>query len=102
MSILAESEFLPVGKCRNIAGQKFGRLTAIGLVEIRPRYGAIWLFRCECGGEKRVRAIAAIRGRTNSCGCIRPGIAVVPGAKGKANRLYRKAVVKPLTSVMGI
>lgn len=88
MSILTEREFLPIGRCKDISGQKFGKLTAIGLVEARPHYGAIWLFRCECGGEKEVRAIAATRGMTSSCGCIRPGIAADPVVKGKVSRLY--------------
>lgn len=47
-----------------VAGQKFGRLTAI-----EATTGLKWRFRCDCGVEiERVRA-TVMGGNTKSCGC---------------------------------
>ena len=56
---------------QNIAGQRFGRLTALYQDEAqkknRPRK---WVCRCDCGGLCKV-AISNLRnGHTQSCGCL--------------------------------
>lgn len=70
-----------MGGYSDITGQKFGRLTAVERV---PNYkyngergaagesykGAIWLCKCDCGGEKIVAAQNLKTGRTQSCGCL--------------------------------
>jgi hypothetical protein len=75
MSILTEREFLPIGKSRDLTGQKFGRLTAIGIVERRVYFDGgskpFWLCRCECGGESVVCDAKLVSGHTKSCGCIK-------------------------------
>lgn len=52
-----------------LAGQRFGRLVAVeqdGLSQInRP----VWIFRCDCGQAKSIRAHSVISGATASCGC---------------------------------
>lgn len=56
---------------KDITGQRFGRLTAVGPLRSDRRLGVIWHCRCDCGGEKDVPAAYLLRGQTKSCGCIR-------------------------------
>lgn len=51
-------------------GQKFGRLTVIGLSHTGARGVAFWECSCECGGSITVIG-RNLGGATNSCGCIR-------------------------------
>ncbi len=55
----------------DIAGQKFGRLTAIRRVGHRDGYGYLWLCRCDCGNETTVPVKMLRSGNTKSCGCLR-------------------------------
>jgi hypothetical protein len=54
---------------RNLAGQVFGRWTALTLT--RLRFYAAWVCRCECGTERIVRAADLLNGSSVSCGCYR-------------------------------
>lgn len=55
----------------SIANQKFGRLTAISIVDVAPNRQTRWLCQCECG-ETRTVLIGRLRsGHTQSCGCLR-------------------------------
>lgn len=58
-------------KVRDIAGLKFGRLTALQFVGTRIRGGrqAFWEFLCECGTKKILRGTTVTAGKTVSCGC---------------------------------
>jgi len=67
----------------DIAGQKFGRLTAIRDVG-KCIHGRVWLCWCDCGGESNVPASRLRGGHTRSCGC-----------------LTREAALKPKTSTHG-
>lgn len=49
----------------DITGVKYGRLTAVSYVK-----GDQWLFRCECGTERVMRASSVKRGEIKSCGCL--------------------------------
>lgn len=56
----------------DIAGQRFGKLTAIvraGSIRNRPA----WFCRCDCGKELIVDGNALRSGNTQSCGCSRKG-----------------------------
>ena len=58
-----------------IAGVKFGRLTAVrdtGLRIPRKNQSALhlWLFLCDCGREKTMRRDLVISGNVRSCGCL--------------------------------
>lgn len=53
----------------NLAGQRFGRLTAIELVAGRGR--PYWMCRCDCGNTKTVSTSKLRSGNTSSCGCYR-------------------------------
>lgn len=47
----------------------FGKLTALARVATF-RSHSVWLCRCECGNETRVRADNLVSGNTTSCGCV--------------------------------
>lgn len=77
----------------NVAGMRFGILTAVKLDRISGQ-GAHWLFKCDCGTEKVARLKDVRYGNTASCGCLKPG---APGNAGKKrtpvldiNRPWRK------------
>lgn len=53
----------------DLAGQKFGRLTAISDVAAGGRVA--WMCRCECGGEVVVSRNNLRSGAARSCGCLR-------------------------------
>lgn len=54
----------------NIAGRKFHKLTALKMMG-RIGKNSLWLFRCECGNEKTIRAsnVKSKVNPTTSCGC---------------------------------
>lgn len=60
------------GKCYNdLAGKKFGKLTAISRTEGLSKYrNAIWLCKCDCGNDKHIKANLLAAGVTKSCGCL--------------------------------
>ena len=62
------------GNAKDIAGQKFGRLTAIGPVSRDP---VRWLCECECGNQTSVVTARLISGHSKSCGCINVDMAAV-------------------------
>lgn len=58
------------GLFKDIGGQKFGRLLAIGRVGLTRQGQAIWLCKCDCGNFSRVRISSLTTGNTRSCGCL--------------------------------
>lgn len=59
-------------RSRDIAGQKFGRLTAIEQTAEKTSDGAYyWKCLCDCGNEVLVPITRLKSGLTKSCGCIR-------------------------------
>ena len=54
----------------DIAGQKFGKLTAIEVVGKTKNGAYKWLCRCDCGNETIVESKSLKNGHTKSCGCI--------------------------------
>ncbi len=73
------TQFLPLGpQTRNLVGERFGNLVAVGLVEIRRRTSpttgrltirTVWLCQCDCGRQSRVTSTHLRTGHTLSCGC---------------------------------
>lgn len=61
---------IPVGRAKNLTGQKFGKLTVLYRVEYSTQ-GTHWLCQCECGNEAIVSAYNLTTGRTQSCGCLK-------------------------------
>ncbi|MCW4016032.1 MAG: AP2 domain-containing protein [Candidatus Bathyarchaeota archaeon] len=56
----------------NIAGQKFGKLTAVKPTSKKSKDKLImWECRCDCGNMALVASSSLVFGRTRSCGCLR-------------------------------
>jgi len=55
-------------QAKNIAGKRFGRLTAVRRVK-RERDVAHWLCQCDCGNTSVVSYAHLSTGHTQSCGC---------------------------------
>lgn len=58
----------------DITGQKFTYLTAIRSVGTDSDGFVLWFCKCDCGGQKTLRAASLISKNTKSCGCIRNAI----------------------------
>lgn len=56
---------------KDIAGQRFGRLTAIEPLARAPKTRQMWRCQCDCGGTVVTAGSSLRRGITRSCGCIR-------------------------------
>lgn len=57
---------------KDVAGQRFGSLTALYPTDERARNGSvIWRCRCECGSEADVALDRLKDGSVLSCGCLR-------------------------------
>lgn len=54
----------------NIAGQKFGRLTALKPLGINKGTSTTWLCKCDCGNETKAEIRSLRSGNTRSCGCL--------------------------------
>ena len=59
-----------MAKVKNMVGQKFGRLTAIELLD-KGKRGYHYLFACDCGNTKNICGSLVRTGKTLSCGCLR-------------------------------
>ena len=59
-----------VGKVKEIAGQRFGRVVVLARVGFGPGK-ACWNCRCDCGVEFVTRGIDLRSGNTTSCGCYK-------------------------------
>lgn len=59
-----------MGAALAIAGQKFGRLTAVKCVGVDKHGKRLWFFGCECGGSITVTGSSVTKGHTASCGCL--------------------------------
>lgn len=54
---------------KNIAGQKFGRLTALS-VESKSPTGVWWKCSCDCGASAIIEGRSLRNESTRSCGCL--------------------------------
>jgi hypothetical protein len=59
-----------MSKIKDLTGQRFGRLTVIGLSG-RLNGGAAWLCKCDCGNKKVIASKSLVTGGSQSCGCLR-------------------------------
>lgn len=60
-----------MGKKLNIAGEKYGKLTAVCIEGMSDKGSYLWKFKCDCGGEITKIAAVVRNGNTSSCGCLR-------------------------------
>lgn len=60
---------IPVGKAKDLRGQKFGRLTVLYRVK-STSINARWKCRCDCGNLTEVNGNFLTGNRTKSCGCL--------------------------------
>ena len=72
----------------DLAGQKFGRLTVIGIAEKATHGKTVkWLCKCECGKEVIVNSSALRHDHTKSCGCLQSEVTIARNYKhGLAHR----------------
>ena len=74
-------------KLKDLAGQKFGKLTALYQLHNNHTRHTYWLCTCDCGNLVEIRSSHLRSGNTKSCGCLRNAIIT---KHGKHNtRLYR-------------
>ena len=59
-----------IKRCHDLTGQKFGRLTVVGLDDKNTRK-TYWICQCECGGIKSARSDSLLCGAIKSCGCMK-------------------------------
>lgn len=86
-----------MGAFRDLAGQKFGRLTATYPTQERSGHNVIWACGCDCGNLTAVAGDSLLSGNTKSCGCLwrevraktKPRLRHGEAANGKQTRLYR-------------
>jgi hypothetical protein len=76
---------VPNKRIKNIAGRRFGRLVAVEPVGLTKCKNAIWLFRCDCGGERRDTE-HNLRGHDSSCVCTPSKGNFKHGFSGKSGR----------------
>ena len=65
-----QHKIIPVGRAKDIIGQRFGRLEVKGRVENKNKR-TFWLCECDCGNYKEVSTASLRAGDTVSCGCKR-------------------------------
>lgn len=55
----------------DLTGQRFGKLTVLGLIKPLNKNNRClyWKCKCECGNEKNIQGGHLRSGHTNSCGC---------------------------------
>jgi hypothetical protein len=100
MSSARHTAFGP--RTENIAGRRFGRFVAIEFVGYAKDKHAIWLFRCDCGNERRTTVRCLKRAicyspqflgqqtiANNSCGCGPRKMKHGHSAGGRTTREYR-------------
>lgn len=86
------TEFLKLHpNAKNLTGQKFGRLTALGPTrkerDVSGRSLLVWRCRCSCGTVIETRSCNLLSGDTSSCGCYqKEDIAQRSTTHGQAKR----------------
>lgn len=83
-----------INRVHDLTGQKFGRLTVIGIDTTKETRKTYWLCQCDCGKISSHRSDGLLSGRIKSCGCYKSeqdAIRVSKNHKHKQSgtRLYR-------------
>ena len=82
-----------LSKCRDLTGQRFGRLTVIGLSERQSRK-TYWICQCDCGNVSEHRSDGLLSGAIKSCGCYKKEVSAENVSKNHTHkqsgtRIYR-------------
>jgi hypothetical protein len=77
----------------SIAGERFGRLTAIERVESDRRGQARWKCLCDCGTFSYPLATSLLQGKARSCGCLQKEIVGKLRAKDITGQRFGRLVV---------
>ena len=78
----------------NIAGQQFGRLTAIKESEARKSNRVTWHCECKCGNKVLVTAKSLAKGYTKSCGCLHKEKSILNLPKNARSIGYKRVTQK--------
>lgn len=70
----------------DITGERYGRLVAIRMVEVKDRF-AMWECQCDCGKVTICRGSNLRNGKTKSCGCLRIELLEVEEYESSFNRI---------------
>lgn len=71
-----------MGQLRDLTGQRFGKLTAVKMLDKRDAWGSvIWECSCDCGQRVEIRSRSLTSGNAKSCGCLNKQVAAEKMAK---------------------
>lgn len=57
-------------KLIDLTGKRFGRWTVVGPAGLNEKRERLWLVKCDCGNEKKLRGLVLKKGISKSCGCL--------------------------------
>jgi hypothetical protein len=86
---------IPVGRAKDLRGQKFGRLTVLYRTH-NVGTNTMWKCECECGSILSINGASLNRGATKSCGCLQREIASITASKKKIdlkNKVFGRLTV---------
>lgn len=79
-----------MGKTIDVTGQRFERLVVIGRSDRISNAGALWVCKCDCGGEAVTTSLKLRNGLIKSCGCRKlEGLANFQHGYANKGRTYR-------------
>lgn len=71
-----QPQYIPLGnRARDLSGQRFGRLIALGPIRKNKHNHYVWHCCCDCGKEVEVDFTHLLSGGTRSCGCLHRDVA---------------------------
>lgn len=75
-----------IKKVRDLTGQKFGRLTVIGLDDKKDTRKTYWVCQCDCGSISSHRSDGLLGGSVTSCGCRKREISAINVSKNHKHK----------------
>lgn len=86
----------------NIAGQRFGRLVALGPTSERRNNHVMWRCVCDCGKSHLAKASKLRDGAIKSCGCSRGFFSGIHGDSGSREHRIWKSMITRCTNPRSI
>lgn len=86
----------------NLAGRKFGRLTALYPLKGTKKGNAYWHCLCECGNELDVQTRSLKSGNTKSCGCLNHAARPAPKDCIDGSRACNLGETPPANNTSGV